>query len=401
MTTRFRGLLASFAVRFIMFANRAGVEDRTTILASLRALISRLGLTDAEFLSLAANVVAQELPPPASRGPSARTPIRDNNGWNEEHEFRAWRKLFEIEMEERLVRAHKDYNESVQSGLNSAVQLLSAIVTGLGTVSLVLFSTTREEYVLHNSSTGESDVEIFERKLGDTGIFSVRWWFDIAITLASLLATGLSGVAGRRATRTGELTRQCEAFMNSRQDLIKRYRQALEAPLADRKSYKDFRESVRDLETREDQFVGRTLSNTQRFFALYTIRLWDRPAYHRYFRFCVVCALPPRSNPLAPPLVMRRSDLSPRASQTKTAISVAVSASTCLTFCSGLSSKSSSFRRTASRRRCCFTNFPASSCARTSATWSSNLARTGSHQQRWRCDGNIECGRSTLQTSRI
>ena len=288
-----------------MFANRAGVEDRTTILASLSALISRLGLTDAEFLSLAANVVAQELPPPASRGPSARTPIRDNNGWNEEHEFRAWRKLFEIEMEEQLVRAHKDYNESVQSGLNSAVQLLSAIVTGLGTVSLVLFSTTREEYVLHNSSTGESDVEIFERKLGDTGIFSVRWWFDIAITLASLLATGLSGVAGRRATRTGELTRQCEAFMNSRQDLIKRYREALEAPLSDRKSYKDFRESVRDLETREDQFVGRTLSNTQRFFALYTIRLWDRPAYHRYFRFCVVCALPRRSNPLAPPLVMR------------------------------------------------------------------------------------------------
>ena len=390
-----------------MFANRAGVEDRTTILASLRALISRLGLTDAEVLSLAANVVAQELPPPASRGPSARTPTRqgsapiDDKGWNEEHEFRAWRKLFEIEMEERLVRAHKDYNESVQSGLNSAVQLLSAIVTGLGTVSLVLFSTAREEYVLHNSSTGASDVEIFERKLGDTGIFSVRWWFDIAITLASLLATGLSGVAGRRATRTGELTRQCEAFMHSRQDLIKRYRQALEAPLADRKSYKDFRESVRDLETREDQFVGRTLSNTQRFFALYTIRLWDRPAYHRYFRFCVVCALPPRSNPQAPPLVMRRSDLSPRASQTKTAISAAVSASTCSTFCSDLSSKSSSFRRTASRRRCCFTNFQASSCARTSATWSSNLARTGSHQQRWRCDGNIERGRSMLQTSRI
>ena len=197
--------------RIIMFANRAGVEDRTTILASLRALISRLGRTDAEFLSHA-NVVAQELPPPESRGPSARTPTRrggapiDDKGWNEEHDFRAWRKLFEIEMEERLVRAHKGYNESVQSGLNSAVQLLSAIVTGLGTVSLVLFSTTREEYVLHNSSTGASDVEIFERKLGDTGIFSVRWWFDIAITLASLLATGLSGVAGRRATRTGELT---------------------------------------------------------------------------------------------------------------------------------------------------------------------------------------------------
>lgn len=393
--------------RVIMFANRAGVEDRTTILASLRALISRLGLTDAEFLSLAANVVAQELPPPANRGPSARTPTRqgsapiDDNGWNEEHEFRSWRKLFEIEMEERLVRAHKDYNESVQSGLNSAVQLLSAIVTGLGTVSLVLFSTTREEYVLHNSSTAASDVEVFERKLGDTGIFSVRWWFDIAITLASLLATGLSGVAGRRATRTGELTRQCEAFMNSRQDLIKRYRQALEAPLADRKSYKDFCESVRDLETREDQFVGRTLSNTQRFFALYTIRLWDHPAYHRYFRFCVVCALPPLSSLLALPLVMRRSDLSPRASQTKTAISVAVSASTCSTFCWDLSSKSSSFRRTASRRRCCFTNFQASSCAHTSATWSSNLARTGSHQQRWRCDGNIERGRGMLLTSRI
>ena len=114
--------------------------------------------------------------------------------------------------------------------------------------------------------------------------------------------------------------------MNSRQDLIKRYRQALEAPLADRKSYKDFRESVRDLETREDQFVGRTLSNTKRYWALFAAWLWDPPAYHRYFRFCAKCALPPRSNPLAP-LVMRRSELSPRASQTKTARSAAVSSS--------------------------------------------------------------------------
>ena len=54
------------------------------------------------------------------------------------------------------MRAHKDYNESVQSGLNSAVQLLSALVTCLGTVSLVLFSSTRGEYVIHNSSTWRS-----------------------------------------------------------------------------------------------------------------------------------------------------------------------------------------------------------------------------------------------------
>ena len=82
------------------------------------------------------------------------------------------------------VRAHKDYHESVQSGLNSAVQALSALVAVLGTISLVLFTDTHTETneeagASSGNATGTTAVgpdEQVVNDLQDTGIFSPRWW---------------------------------------------------------------------------------------------------------------------------------------------------------------------------------------------------------------------------------
>ena len=61
----------------------------------------------------------------------------------------------------------------------------------------------------------------------------------------------------------------------------------LKVSVDERPPYAKFREDVRDLETREEGFVD-LMTNTEKFWALLSVRYWDKPAYHRYFRFCVV-----------------------------------------------------------------------------------------------------------------
>ena len=86
----------------------------------------------------------------------------NDKGWDEEHEFRSWKQLFMLEMEERLVRAHKDYHESVQSNINSTVQFLAALVALLGTISLILFTET--------TWSGDNHEGAEARNINDSGI---------------------------------------------------------------------------------------------------------------------------------------------------------------------------------------------------------------------------------------
>lgn len=277
------------------------MRDREAVLRDLRSLIVRFDVSEEELLSLAVHTLedrdAREGDVSTSGEGSTGTPPRTQSkkridlackGWNAERDFESWRKLFVLEMEKRLVRAHKDYNVNFQAGMNAAVQVLSGVVAILGTISLILFTQTSDdaeaEFVVAANTTVE---ERIQADLEANGIFSARWYFNIAITLASLLATGLSNRASRRATRTADIVKACDAFFNTRNNTIQKYRKVLKVSVDERPPYAKFREDVRDLETREEGFVD-LMTNTEKFWALLSVALWDKPAYHRYFRFCVV-----------------------------------------------------------------------------------------------------------------
>ena len=188
----------------------------------------------------------------------------NDKGWDEEHEFRSWKQLFMLEMEERLVRAHKDYHESVQSNINSTVQFLAALVALLGTISLILFTETTHttERDDSNRTAAGAEARLFSN-MNDTGMFSVRWWFNIAITLTSLVATGLSNRAGRRAKQTEELIKECNEFFSTQKNLVRKYRRVLEVQVAERPTYAKFQESVRYEQAKGEHFVAQQLSMLQ------------------------------------------------------------------------------------------------------------------------------------------
>ena len=199
----------------------------------------------------------------------------NDKGWDEEHEFRSWKQLFMLEMEERLVRAHKDYHESVQSNINSTVQFLAALVALLGTISLILFTETTWSGDNHEGAearnindSGISTTAEYQRQrnindssnINDSGMFSPRWWFNVAITLTSLVATGLSNRAGRRAKQTEELIKDCNEFFSTQKALVRKYRRVLEVQVAERPTYVKFQESVRIDQAKGEHFVAQQLS---------------------------------------------------------------------------------------------------------------------------------------------
>tara|TARA_B110001452_G_scaffold229807_1_gene205864 strand:- start:471 stop:1763 length:1293 start_codon:yes stop_codon:yes gene_type:complete len=263
-------------------------------------------------------VEASTLPPPATTPQSSSAPETTavagslvNLGWNEEREFQSWKTRFELEMEERLVRAHKDFNESAQHGLNTVVSLLSAAVTLLGTVSLILFSSSDDGSLqLPSNATAEGRTQ--RKRNGkscyssDTVAYSsLRWWFDIMMTLTSLLATGVSNFAGRRAARIAELLKKCDAYSDSRLELIELYRKQLDTPVdgsSPRKAFPEFKKKAVEIHNaeilaRDEHFVARTLSNQEKMWALVNLRLYDAPAFNRYFHYCVICPLRLRIKP--------------------------------------------------------------------------------------------------------
>tara|TARA_B100000768_G_scaffold113525_1_gene105182 strand:+ start:232 stop:993 length:762 start_codon:yes stop_codon:yes gene_type:complete len=198
----------------------------------------------------------------------------NDKGWDEEHEFRSWKQLFMLEMEERLVRAHKDYHESVQRNINSTVQFLAALVALLGTISLILFTESKthsHDEMEHQHETGRDDSnrtasgaeERLFSNINDTGMFSARWWFNIAITLTSLVATGLSNRAGRRAKQTEELIKDCNEFFSTQKVLVRKYRRVLEVQVVERPTYAKFQESVRYEQAKGEHFVTQPAEHAQ------------------------------------------------------------------------------------------------------------------------------------------
>ena len=193
---------------------------------------------------------------------------RRNRGWTVENEYAAWRKVFKFQADRALHEQHKFGTRKWIWGYNLGIMMLSGIATVLGAVMLGVFPNDDDE--------GE---------FAKTDVGSLRWSWNLAVTLVTLTSTALSTALQRYTPIADRTTQQCDEVTVHLDKLILMYLKTLRAPVAKRQEFQDFTQTSDQIEA---EHVIQPLSSQDFFNAASRVRIYNAPLWRTHFRYCAV-----------------------------------------------------------------------------------------------------------------